>query len=327
MAAQLSDTGAPARIDFSTTDAGVAIDYFQRVYRTRMKFDGVRDGLKYKHNRLDAGLFAIDDIRLPLYMGVAQDPFNSLIVMNLHAGRIERDCAGSNGRFVGGDVFIHADPVLPVTIRLFDTHLDVVMLDLSTLAQVAATSPARAPGPIRFTAFQPISHGAAANWKRTTDFLAELLANTDAAAQPLIRGTASRLLAAAALTTFPNTAIIDPTCQDRRDATSATVRRAVAFIEQHPDRDISIADIAAAAHVSIRAVQIAFRRRLDTTPMGYLRGVRLDRVHRELLAANPTSGTTVTDIATRWGFYNHSRFAAGYRRAYGVTPRDTLRSA
>jgi len=86
------------------------------------------------------------------------------------------------------------------------------------------------------------------------------------------------MLAATTLATFPNTVITEPTARDRRDATSATVRRAIAFLDQHPDTDISVADIAAAAHVSIRAVQVACRRHLDTTPMQYLRTVRLDRL-------------------------------------------------
>jgi AraC-like DNA-binding protein len=325
MAAQLSDSDAPGRIDFSTTDSGVATDYWQDVYRTPMRFSGVKDGVAYTHSRLDAGLFAIDELQLPVQMDVALNPFNSLIVIDLHAGQYGRKCAGIDEYFVGGDVFIIADPSLPARIRLLDTKMQTTMLDLSVLTQVATTSPTRAPGAIRFTGFQPISHHVE-NWKRTTSYLGELLANAEAVVQPLIRGSAARLLAAAALTTFPNTALTEPSAQDRRDATSATVRRAVAFIEQHPDLDISVADIAAAASVSIRAVQVAFRRHFDTTPMQYLRVVRLDRVHRELLAANPT-GATVTDIATRWGFYNHSRFAARYRRAYGVTPRDTLRTA
>jgi AraC-like DNA-binding protein len=326
MAEHVSDIDTPGRIDFTTTDSGVAVDYFQHAYRTNMRFSGVRDGLTYAHSRLDAGSFAIDDVRLPLHTGVTLDPFNSLVIVNLHAGRFERECAGINERFADGDVFIDADPVLPAILRMFETQLQTIMLDLSVLARVAATSPTRAPGPIRFTRFQPISRSAATHWKNTINYLIEMLAHPEPAAQPLIRGAAARLLAATALGTFPNTAITEPTAQDRRDATSATVRRATAFIEQHPDADISVADIAAAANVSIRAVQFAFRRHLETTPMQHLRAIRLDRVHRELLTADPGSGTTISDIATRWGFYNHSRFTAHYRRAYGINPRDTLRS-
>jgi AraC-like DNA-binding protein len=34
---------------------------------------------------------------------------------------------------------------------------------------------------------------------------------------------------------------------------------------------------------------------------------------------------TVTAIAYRWGFTSSSRFAASYRRTYGITPSQTLR--
>ncbi|MFI6180577.1 hypothetical protein ACIA8R_33925 [Nonomuraea sp. NPDC051191] len=45
------------------------------------------------------------------------------------------------------------------------------------------------------------------------------------------------------------------------------MRRAIAYLEAQPDQDITVADIAAAAHVTVRAVQLAFRRHLDTTPL------------------------------------------------------------
>jgi transcriptional regulator GlxA family with amidase domain len=85
------------------------------------------------------------------------------------------------------------------------------------------------------------------------------------------------------------------------------------------------AEIAAAAGVTIRAVQLAFRRHLDTTPLGYLRRVRLDYAHRQLAAADPQH-ESVTAVAYRWGFANSSRFAAYYRQAYGVLPSHTLRN-
>ena len=79
-----------------------------------------------------------------------------------------------------------------------------------------------------------------------------------------------------------------------------TLRRAVAFIDEYAHTDITPADIAA-AHVTIRAVQPAFRRRLDTTPTDYLRRVRLDRAHHDLIAAD-SARDSVTAVAYRWGF-------------------------
>lgn len=325
MTAEMTEARGSGKLAFSTTEPDLAIDYLQNAYRTGMRISGPRDGQVYSHIRLDAGSFAIDDARMPLDMSVQQEPFNSLVIGTLWAGRFERECGGVSERFAAGDVFIDAEPTLPASVRLLEVAGQTVMLDLEILTQVAATEPSRVPGPIRWTGYQPVSPAAAVHWKNTVGYLSGLLANEEAAAQPLIRANAARLVAATALATFPNTAVTVPTAQDRHDATTVTMRRAIGFIEQHAHLDISLADIAAAANVSIRAVQFAFRRHLDTTPMAHLRAVRLDRVHRELLAADPSRGATVTDIATRWGFYNHSRFVARYRRAYGIAPRHTLR--
>jgi AraC-like DNA-binding protein/anti-anti-sigma regulatory factor len=125
--------------------------------------------------------------------------------------------------------------------------------------------------------------------------------------------------------TFPDNAPADPVVKDRLDSSSATLRRAVAFIDEHADRHLTVADIAAASYVTIRAVQLAFRRHLGMTPMEYLRRVRLDRAHQDLVAADPAR-ESVTAVAYRWGFASASRFTAYYRGAYGVLPSRTLRS-
>src|SRR5437763_14501237 len=88
------------------------------------------------------------------------------------------------------------------------------------------------------------------------------------------RRCSARLLAVTALSTFPNTAAAELDRDDEHDAGYSTLDRAVRFIDDHAGSDLSMADIAAAANVSIRAVQLAFRRGLDLTPLGYLRQVR-----------------------------------------------------
>lgn len=318
--------GTAGRSEFSTTDPDRAIDYLDVAYGTDLRVSGAREGFWWRHRRADGGSFAIDDLWLPLQLSVQQAPLGSLIIAEVKAGRFEREFGGVSGRFEGGDVFVDADPAQPARIRALETRLRTVKLDLEVLARVAATSASRVPGPIRLTGDKPISPAAARHWQRTIAYLDEVLGNDQATAQPLIVGCAARLLAATVLATFPNTALIDPTAQDRHDGTAATLRRAKEFIDEWAHTDISSADVAAAANVSIRAVQFAFRRHLDSTPMAYLRAARLDRAHEDLLAADPERGDTVTGIASRWGFYHPSRFTTHYRRAYGVTPRHTLHS-
>jgi AraC-like DNA-binding protein len=101
------------------------------------------------------------------------------------------------------------------------------------------------------------------------------------------------------------------------------VKRAEAYIEAHFAAPLSLADIAAQAGVSARSLQNGFQNFRNTTPMAFLRSVRLQRAHRALLAADP--GTErVTEIALACGFNHMGEFATAYRRTFGVTPKQTL---
>jgi transcriptional regulator GlxA family with amidase domain len=104
------------------------------------------------------------------------------------------------------------------------------------------------------------------------------------------------------------------------------LRRAIAFIHDNAHRDIGLTDIAAATNVTPRSVQYMFRRHLGTTPLEYLRRVRLDRAHRDLQNADPAN-ETVTAIACRWGFTHAGRFSTEYKRVYGMVPSRTLRTS
>jgi AraC-like DNA-binding protein len=209
-------------------------------------------------------------------------------------------------------------------------EIATVRLPRERTAAIAATRSDLAPADLRFDSVSPVSPGTARYWQSLVAYLGRQLITPDQQAplrrSALLQSSALDMLAAAALTVFPNTAMTAAQLPGPGRVAPAAVRRAVAFIDEHADRDISAADIAAAAHVTIRAVQLAFRRYLDTTPSAYLRRVRLDHAHRELCAANPSDGVTVTQIAIRWGFASPSRFAARYHDTYGVPPSHTLRS-
>ncbi|MEO3757574.1 helix-turn-helix transcriptional regulator [Mycobacterium sp. B14F4] len=102
------------------------------------------------------------------------------------------------------------------------------------------------------------------------------------------------------------------------------LRRATEFIHDNAHRDITLGDIASAVNLTPRSVQYTFRRHLGTTPLEYLRRVRLDRAHRELLAADPRVDTVMA-IAGRWGFTHAGRFSSVYKRTFGAPPSETLR--
>ncbi|WP_317621396.1 AraC family transcriptional regulator [Streptomyces sp. CBMA123] len=104
------------------------------------------------------------------------------------------------------------------------------------------------------------------------------------------------------------------------------VRRAKAFCEEHVHEPVSVADIALAARTSLRSLREGFRVHLNTTPLAYLRRLRLDHAHRDLLAiADGRADGTVTDVACRWGFTHLGRFSTVYRQTFGQPPSETLR--
>lgn len=270
----------------------------------------------------------LDEFRFTMDFDAGVEPLGALVFAHVTSGRIVLESDHEERRLVPGEVALVAQPEHPYTAAMRDMEIANAVLDPAGLSRVADTAPGRIQRPVRFTSYLPVSPEAAQMWRTTFTYVrdtadtAAALPGTDAFA--LVTASLERLLVATALTVFPNTALTDPTIEDRRDAHPDTLRRAIAFIEANPHRDITAADIAAAACVTIRAVQLAFRRHLGTTPMGYLRSVRMAHAHAELMAADRTR-TTVTQIAGRWGFLSPSRFSAAYRQVYGRLPSQTLR--
>jgi AraC-like DNA-binding protein len=309
---------------FDSRDPSAIHHFLARTYDTDLRMRGGDDGIRLVHKRVDAGPFAVATTGQTAHLDVEVGAIDGLVICRAHTARVDRTCDGTAHRFAPGDVFLATRPDLPFSVRWHAGEVEICVLDLAVLSQVATAAPGRRPGQIRFTDIGPASATLARQWRNTTSYVSDVVLNNPiASTQPLVIGNAARMLAASALTVFPNTAVTDPTVQDRRDANTATLRRAIAFMDEHADRDITAADIADAAAVSLRAVQLAFRRHLDTTPMAYLRRVRLDRAHHDLLLADPR-WDTVSAIASRWGFANHSRFTARYHASYGVPPRETL---
>jgi AraC-like DNA-binding protein len=110
---------------------------------------------------------------------------------------------------------------------------------------------------------------------------------------------------------------------DDRPVPSRLLGIAVDMMEGHPEWPHTPSTLARRAGVSVRALQKAFREQLDSSPSEYLRGVRLQRVHDELCAAQFDT-TTVGEIASKWGLAHHGRFAAVYRDRFGESPKQTL---
>lgn len=107
----------------------------------------------------------------------------------------------------------------------------------------------------------------------------------------------------------------------------APVRRAIDFCHARAHEQLTVADIADAAGMSVRRLQATFRTHVGTAPIEYIKRVRLAGVHADLKRiADGTVNETITDAALRWGFTHLGRFSGIYRAEYGQLPSQTARS-
>lgn len=92
----------------------------------------------------------------------------------------------------------------------------------------------------------------------------------------------------------------------------------LSYIHQNYSEDISLANIAKAANISIAECGRCFSKIVHTTPYNYLIEYRIKR-SKELL---DTTNLTVTEIATRVGFNHVNHFIQSFKRIQGITPND-----
>jgi AraC-like DNA-binding protein len=308
--------------------------YLNRVYSAELKIQplvhrhGARLGLD--HTRVGHASLALERIRHSGDVEVRADvPSGCLVVLWAVDGRAESHVNGQRGHAAAGQLIIGSTALAPVRLRASEATLDTVVLDRSLLLKAAAdVTPERRAGEVNFTGVEPVSAEAGRALTAARRYVQESVFADDAFATPLVVAAAGRLLAATVLAAFPNTAGSQADLEERgveSAAHPALLRRAMAYIEEHAADDVGIGDVASAVYVTPRALQYMFRRHLDSTPMAYLRRVRLDHVHRDLIAGD-RSTTTVTAAAARWGFAHTGRFAVLYRETYGQSPHVTLRS-
>ncbi|WP_431145565.1 helix-turn-helix domain-containing protein [Pseudomonas alvandae] len=122
----------------------------------------------------------------------------------------------------------------------------------------------------------------------------------------------------------------DPACDKQQRTPSSTRsyivekchRLATAQLNNVP----SVDELCQRLQVSRRTVQNSFRAVAETTPINYLRSVRLNGVRRTLMSTR-ASHLSIGDVAAQWGFFHLSHFAAEYQALFAELPSHTARAA
>ena len=174
---------------------------------------------------------------------------------------------------------------------------------------------------LRFDGITPETTARSSHWEHTFDYLVKSSSALGEGDDILASGLQRQALWTT-LTAFPTSFREALERPSQRRGASATVRRAMNYIDDNAHLPITVDDVAAAAYMSTRGLQYAFRRELDITPADALRRARLEGARREIREG---TGEPIAAIARRWGFAHPSRFAAAYRAAYRLSPSEDAR--
>jgi AraC-like DNA-binding protein len=101
------------------------------------------------------------------------------------------------------------------------------------------------------------------------------------------------------------------------------LRRFRRAVEDNPGQALYIPELCKAIGASDRTLRLCCQEQLGMSPKQYLLLRRMHLARRALRDSAPGE-TTVTDIATRHGFWQFGRFAGEYRSLFGEAPSATL---
>ena len=107
---------------------------------------------------------------------------------------------------------------------------------------------------------------------------------------------------------------------------AAILRRFRKAVKENPEQPLYIPELCTAIGVSDRTLRVCCQEQLGMSPKRYL---LLRRMHlaRQALRDGSPGATTVTEIATQYGFWQFGRFAGAYRSLFGEAPSTTLHRA
>lgn len=94
--------------------------------------------------------------------------------------------------------------------------------------------------------------------------------------------------------------------------------RVLEYMSAHIARDLTLAELAREAGISVHHFVRRFRQRMSLTPFAHLTRLRIEMAQRLLR----TSDTPVSEVAVLCGYSNPGAFSSAFNRQLGQSPRD-----
>lgn len=244
-----------------------------------------------------------------------------LLVTTQFAGKVE--IASGAGRIGGGSGLVAVDSTDSEIFKRFsaDSRRMHVRIERAAIESLCAQLTGRSLH--RPLIFQPSIDSRSAAYAHWLDALRQLLGYVRSpSASPLFLRRLEETVMLMLLTEHPHN-YSERLCARTPLPAPRHVKAAEEYMRTNAKSPLTLSDIARAAGISLRTLTQGFRQYRATTPMNYLRDVRLDAARRELQQNSPQA--SVAYVANSWGFGHLGRFAADYRLRFGERPSDTLK--
>jgi AraC-like DNA-binding protein len=313
------------RSEFSTRDQDEAVEFVSRMSLDHHPwFAGSRPDFQFNASTAATDAIGTDTCGCSMTYQADIDPLGGVLAVVVRSGVVMASRPGEEVRVPAGGACLY--PVNSAfTTAVNDLGCVTLRLPLQQVSEVAAAAAGVDEGHLQFPSMMPISSAMTRFWRSTVRLInAEMMAPDSAMSSPLVARQMAAMAVAVLLETFPNTTMTLSYVPGSGTASPAAIRRAVEFIDANAEQPIGLTEIADAAGVAPRALRASFSGQHDTTPMGYLGRVRLERARRDLQSGSRQFGDTVAGTAQRWGFADRGRFAGAYQRMYGEQPAVTL---
>ncbi|MFI7513500.1 hypothetical protein ACIBVK_08420, partial [Micromonospora echinofusca] len=252
---------------YATGDTDEAHAYIRRAFfDVNVRFSGEsRDGAGLRTITTSLADIGVTRPHYSARTQVGTAPNGDLTITHLLGGRFTIARGKDDYRLRPGDVVLML-PDQPQEAEFDDVDSFTTRLPRILLEEVAYAQTGLNGADLRFDSSRPISAALGRHWTHTVSYLTRaVLSDPALMANPLVTGNTRHLLAATALAVFPNTAHATA-LGAAGEVTPRALRRAVAYVDDHAEQPVTVEQIAAAAGVRPRALQLAFRRHHGTTP-------------------------------------------------------------
>ncbi|KRW61074.1 AraC family transcriptional regulator [Pseudomonas sp. TTU2014-080ASC] len=285
---------------------------------------GSSEHLNYQHSYLSTGRLSFSQIRYGAEVNIQPETLDSFYLIQLPvAGHDTLRICGREQHSDHRHGSVHGPDESLEMNWSSDCRKLVVRIEREALELHASSLYGQViQRPLRFYSGMNLDHPACAAWRNTARHIfGELQRSPQLFEMSLIRTQFEQTLMTALLSWQPHN-LLDESQQMVPRVLPRHVKLAADYMQANPEDNITVECLVAISGVSGRTLFAGFAKFMGMSPMRYLRDVRLDRVHQDLL--DPCKPRSVTQVATRWGFYQLGRMASDYRKRFGESPRETL---